>query len=246
MTNPEVQQKNWMVLGNDLRSRDLAAWLACDCFKKDAQLPENIRFVLAYGKVGLGLIDRHQPAFSPLCLDFSVVPRMEGKQPLLRAIGDRRQSVIDATAGLARDSLLMANHGFALVAIERSAVVVSLLNDALARCGQGRAGNFQLIQGDSRELLQCQQVRADVIYLDPMYPVRRKSSAARRKSIQILRALVGDDADTERLFEAALSAAKNKVVVKRPPDVKPLRANPAASFTAKLVRYDVYPVSLFR
>ena len=56
----------------------------------------------------------------------------------------------------------------------------------------------------------------------------------------ILRDLLGDDLDREKLFAAAFSAAGKRVVVKNPDYAEPLGGKANVSFQGKLVRYDVY------
>jgi 16S rRNA (guanine1516-N2)-methyltransferase len=52
--------------------------------------------------------------------------------------------------------------------------------------------------------------------------------------------LLGDDQDKNQLFEAALNAAGNRVVIKSPDYAEPLGGKPNESFHGKLLRYDVY------
>ena len=79
----------------------------------------------------------------------------------------------------------------------------------------------------------------DVVYLDPMFPLRKRSALA-KKEMRVLRRLVGDDEDAGELLEVARRAARRRVVVKRTPEAPPLAAAPTMSYRGKLVRYDVY------
>jgi Protein of unknown function (DUF548). len=82
--------------------------------------------------------------------------------------------------------------------------------------------------------------KPDCIYLDPMFPPKRKQSAATRKSMAILRDILGDDLDRQVLFEAAFAATGRRVVVKSPDYAEPLGGKPQESYQGKLLRYDVY------
>jgi 16S rRNA (guanine1516-N2)-methyltransferase len=82
----------------------------------------------------------------------------------------------------------------------------------------------------------------DAIFIDPMFPPKRKKSALAKKSIRLVRQLVGDDADASELLASALQVARDRVVVKRADDAAPLRDKPSLSFGGKLARYDVYLV----
>jgi 16S rRNA (guanine1516-N2)-methyltransferase len=98
----------------------------------------------------------------------------------------------------------------------------------------------KLLQGNAIELLADLETPPDCIYLDPMFPPKRKKSALAKKSMMILRDLLGDDLDKEQLFAAALKAAGKRVVVKSPEYAEPLDGKPNDSFQGKLLRYDVY------
>jgi 16S rRNA (guanine1516-N2)-methyltransferase len=227
------------VLGNDALARELSLPLASDA--------ETCDFVLAQTDLHLELRDLRDPRLNPLCVDFSDVDlrpyaaSLSRRQPLARAIG-KAQIVVDATAGLAQDALRLALMGFRVTAIERSRVVAALVADGLKRLGARHAlhDRLRLLPGDARELLPALTPRPEVVYLDPMFPEKRRSSAAVRKELKWLRDLVGDDTDALELFEAAHRVASYRVVVKRPDHAPPLVPNPAASIAGKLVRYDIY------
>lgn len=170
------------------------------------------------------------------------------RQPLGRAIGRRAASVVDATAGMGQDSCLLACMGYQVLAFERSPIIAALLEDGLRRAGQDPMlvrvlqGTLQFEQGDAREALASMTARPDVVYLDPMFPPKRRASALPKKEIQLLRSVVGDDDDAASLLEIACHTAQQRVVVKRPTHAPPL-SEPTMCIESKLVRYDVYVVS---
>ena len=83
----------------------------------------------------------------------------------------------------------------------------------------------------------------DVIFLDPMFPERTKSSLV-KKEMRILRRLSGDDASGPELLAVALLRVRNRVVVKRPRLAPPLLNHPEPShrISGKSSRFDVYLV----
>jgi len=165
---------------------------------------------------------------------------------LAQALGRKTRTVVDATTGWAQDSLHIFRMGYELICIERSPVMAELLADGFARLAQLdwmqrlNLESPQLLQGNAIELLANLESAPDCIYLDPMFPPKRKKSALAKKSMMVLRDLLGDDQDKELLFEAALSAAGKRVVVKSPDYAEPLGGKPSQSFQGKLLRYDVY------
>lgn len=165
---------------------------------------------------------------------------------LAQALGRKTKSVIDATTGWGQDSLHIFRMGYELLCIERCPLMAELLTDGFTRLAQldwMQRLNLKppvLLQGNAIDLLANLDKQADCIYLDPMFPPKRKKSALAKKSMMVLRDLLGDDQDKEQLFKAALNAAGKRVVVKSPDYAEPLGGQPNQSFQGKLLRYDVY------
>lgn len=170
-------------------------------------------------------------------------------QALARAVGvkpDRTPKVLDATAGLARDGFVLASLGCEVCLLERSPVVAALVENGLQRAlSAPHLGSIvhrmHLIHTDALYYLENNDgVPADVIFLDPMFPTRRKSALV-KKEMKIFQDLVGKDPDSARLLELALTRARYRVVVKRPrlsdvlSDIKP-----SAQISGKTTRYDLY------
>jgi len=175
-------------------------------------------------------------------------PLRRGKNELIAkavGIGKGLTDVVDATAGLAQDAVVLARLGCRVRAVERIPWIAPLLEDAKRRAA-GQAEWLERIDffcQDSREFLQSLSVKPEVIYLDPMFPDpenKSKKSALPRKEMQIFRNLVGPDGDARELFDIALAKAQFRVVVKRPKHAPDLAAGVAHRFTGNSVRYDLY------
>ena len=152
------------------------------------------------------------------------------RQPIARAVGLKRgrPTVVDATAGLGRDTMVLAFLGCAVTAVERSPILGVMLRDGLERAAQEAEGQgelervlrnrIRLIIGDAREVLTQlpAQEAPEVVYLDPMFPPKKKT-ALPKKEMRVLRRLVGDDPDAGMLLETARRVARARVVVKRTP-----------------------------
>ena len=136
--------------------------------------------------------------------------------------------------------------GYEVLCIERSPVMAELLRDGFKRLAEldwmQRLNLLppRLLIGNAIDLLTALETRPECIYLDPMFPPKRKKSALAKKLMMVLRDLLGDDQDKEQLFSAAISAAGKRVVVKSPDYAEPLDGKPNESFRGKLLRYDVY------
>lgn len=168
------------------------------------------------------------------------------KGPLAQAIGRKTTSVIDATTGWAQDSLALFRMGYQVICIERSLIMAELIRDGLMRLSQKewvrqlQLAVPQLVVADAIQALQSVVAKPDCVYLDPMFPPKRRKSALSKKSMTMLRELLGDDTDKQELFAAALGAAGKRVVVKSPDYAEPLGGPPDLSLHSKLLRFDVY------
>ncbi|WP_108652622.1 class I SAM-dependent methyltransferase [Dongshaea marina] len=171
------------------------------------------------------------------------------KEAIARAVGIKsgeRPTVVDATAGLARDAFVLASQGCQVTLIERSDVVAALLEDGLRRASQApEIGEWietrmQLRFGSSLEIIEALEHRPDVIYLDPMFPHKKKSAQV-KKEMLFFQELVGDDPDADRLLPLARQKARQRVVVKRPGYAEPLNGEkPDAVIESKKHRFDIY------
>lgn len=153
--------------------------------------------------------------------------------------------VFDATAGMGEDSLLLAAAGFEVTLFERDPIIAALLEDSLRRARDipelaDMVSRMHFCEGDSREamLSLAEEERPDVIYLDPMFPARKKSGLIKKK-FQLLQQLESPCMDGESLLAAAMQAKPRKIVIKRPAkgpylaDIKP-----DYSIDGKTIRYD--------
>lgn len=153
-------------------------------------------------------------------LDKSLLYRKQNatcnNEALAKAVGlkaNKSLNIIDATAGLGKDAFILASLGANVILIERSPVVAALLQDALERAQE--QVSMKLVKNDAIKFLTTLKDNpTDVIYLDPMYPQRSKSSAV-KKDIKMLQMLLGSDQDEGDLLTTALACAK-RVVLKRP------------------------------
>ncbi len=160
--------------------------------------------------------------------------------------GNSTLSVIDATAGLGRDSFILACLGCSVTLLERSPVMAALLEDGLQRLNAVQEYSAELVlslihTNASQYLARLDPLSyPDVIYLDPMYPHRTKSALV-KKEMRIIREIVGEDQDAEQLLAIARTRAKKRIVVKRPRLAPALGQQVADfSYSGKQHRFDVY------
>ena len=170
------------------------------------------------------------------------------RQSLARAVGLKKgwsPLIIDATAGLGRDSFTLASLGSEVVLIERSPKIFEMLHENIVQARNGYDGFASIAKrmkpqlGDSRFLLP--KMSADVILIDPMHPPRQKSALV-KKEMRFLRSVVGDDEDVYDLIKIALTIATDRVVLKWPLRAEPISelVPPSHQICGRKIRFDVF------
>lgn len=170
------------------------------------------------------------------------------REPLARAVGltgGRRPAIVDATAGLGRDAVLLASLGLSVTLIERSPAMHEQLAAGLARAAAAggalaeAVARMTLLRGDARDLLP--DLGPDVVLVDPMHPPRAKTALVRQE-MRLVRDLVGADEDALSLMQAAITAARDRTVLKWPLRAPPMAGLPAPhhSLRTKTLRFEVF------
>jgi 16S rRNA (guanine1516-N2)-methyltransferase len=246
------------------RAENLAAKLAIPLFNTlpspSDVLPHDCVAYLSYRDNCLQLFPANAEQSGPICVDFAshaTTYRLQsGGELIVKAVKGRSKNslrVVDATAGLGRDSFVLAAHGFNVTLIERNAVIAALLDDGLQRVEQSQvsaiAARMRLIHTDALTHFTdlSEELRPDVIYLDPMFAHSEKTALV-KKEMRLFRQLFanlqcGDEqTDAIKLFNCARACARLRVVVKRALKAPYLADSaPAYSLTGKAIRFDVYP-----
>lgn len=229
-----------------------------------AQMPANCVALLQFceGRLQLQPVDTKQSG--PVFVDFAGganAYRLQGGAELIaKAVRGRSKEhlrVLDATAGLGRDSLVLASRGFQVDMLERSPIVAALLADGLERGINSADARLEPIV----RLMTLRNVDAldylrdlkdsetpDVIYLDPMFPPTEKSALVKKEMRLFQQLFHGVDEHHDdscgELLTLAKSCARLRVVVKRPRKAEALAAQaPNYALEGKSVRFDVYAVS---
>lgn len=206
---------------------------------------------------GLGLQDLAHPEWAPVVIDFvhqwqklkdQQVSRR--KDLLSKAVGcakNKEVHILDATAGLGKDSLKLLYFGAQITALEKNPLVFKLLEDAQKRAINQDAfpeltsaleSKFTLYQADHRSWWKNTDQSFNCIYLDPMYPERTKK-ALPQKAMQVLHQMLGAEKNVPLLVEQALVQC-GRVVLKRPPQRVSEGMVPVHRYQGKSVCFDVF------
>jgi len=220
-------------------ARALASSLGMICLSPEQPPTDDIALEL-HGGV-LSILDNREPGYRPLCSDFESRESASKKQPLGQAVGRGTRTVLDATAGWGSDARRLVAMGYIVTAVERNPLMAALLENAAARARRAGIRNVpEVVAADAIQWLAARPGVWDCVYLDPMFPPKRRSSTLAKRPLRLLRELAGDDDDRLALFRAACAAAPKRVVVKRPDHGRPAFGKPAEVVAGKLVHYDVY------
>lgn len=144
------------------------------------------------------------------------------------------RKAIDATAGMGEDAFLLAAQGYEVTLYEQNPVVAILLKDALRRAKKNMilkeiAARMKLVEGDS---VECMSGLLD--------PARQKSSLINKK-LQLIQKLEPPCSEETDLFDAAIKAGPDKIIVKRPLKSEFLAGRkPSYTLNGKAIRYDCY------
>ncbi len=217
---------------------------------------ETAPLVLVMTPARLELRKRDEPRLSGIYVDF-----VDGAMAWRRRFASRRNEaiaravnikpgyrpdVVDATAGLGRDAFILATLGCHVRMLERNPVVAALLHDGLVRgwqdseIGPWLRERMTLLHACSLSALNGLHPAPEVVFLDPMYPARKKSACV-KKEMRLLQSLAGADMDADGLLAQACALATRRVVVKRPCYAEPLAGVvPEATINMQHHRFDLY------
>lgn len=163
------------------------------------------------------------------------------KELLAKAIGVKgpfRPRVLDLTAGLLGDTLMMLAFGSEVVAVERHPVVRFLIQSALQNAHHPKLKNLRFEASDALSFLEKKE-SFDTIYFDPMFE-DANVKASPRKEMRIFRNVVGKDQDAIEVLSKARAYGARRLVVKRPRQSADLGLKPDLQYIGKSTRYDVY------
>ncbi|WP_229684691.1 class I SAM-dependent methyltransferase [Deinococcus roseus] len=201
------------------------------------QDPEAFQYGLRITSPGLEIADLHKKQ-RPIRVDFHQLNDERSGGDLLKAVNTKtHKTVLDATGGLGRDAFTLAKAGCTVILMEKNPIIHALLEDGLLRAKDLQAvQRMTLLHADSFSAIP--EHPAEVIYLDPMYPARKKD-ALPKLEMQVFHALLGAEQNELELLQMALQHARKRVVVKRPIHAPVIQA-PSLQFKGKTTRFDVY------
>ena len=174
----------------------------------------------------IDIVDKRK-LLSPINLSFCnekaqhFLDQIKNTQPLLKACNPSSSStppsrIIDLTAGLGQDSLLLSTFKKPLVSIERNPLTAAILQTLVYQLLEKKEIQWTVINTCAQQWLEQQEKPcASHIYLDPFF--HKRKSALPKNTMQWTQALSKEDPPScdIRLLELALEQASQRVIVKR-------------------------------
>ena len=206
----------------------------------EVQLSPRTEAALVLDELGLGLLmPGHQ---NPYRLPQQSIQRRSKAghlTELSKACGvpQGQRRILDACAGFGADGMTLAAQGCTVTMVERNTLVWLLLREH-----DQAFGRVTVEHGDCMDFMSGAQ-DWDVVYLDPMFPPRRKTALPNLglQHLRVLSAQNGSDIgdNLQQQIASARSCAAARVVVKR--RLKdPKDALSAFQIKGKSIRFDVY------
>lgn len=143
---------------------------------------------------------------------------LNGRDPLLEALAcPAGASVLDATMGMASDSLVMQYFGYQVTALESNPLVHLIVSDGLSRFvmedsrfTQAMRDLVTYCQDYQTYLAKAKDKSIDCVYFDPMFKVGIEES----KNLDGIRLLANRQPLTEATLAQAKRVARHRIVVK--------------------------------
>lgn len=164
----------------------------------------------------------------------------------LKLSGKSKAVILDVTAGLGRDGLLMALAGHQVTLLEYNPLLALVL--IYASYTKIFPISMRVYYVNSIDYLtNLTSEYPEVVYFDPMFESNNNAKAKKAMQfIQILQANIPTNEQmTIELFDLALAKVAYKLVVKRDNKAAPIKANPIPDEVkqGKTIRYDIYQVN---
>ena len=241
------------------RAEQLAETLGLQLLAASPSADDPHDYCLNLGPQGLSLVPATSHSHGPIICQFDSGANSHRRkfgggngQAIAKAAGVSgkfKPSVVDLTAGMGGDSFVLASLGCKVKMRERNIIVFSLLEDGIARAAESEDSSLReiiarmrLLSGDARSYLQDSMADdyADIIYMDPMFPERKKSAKV-KKEMQAFHQIVGADEDAAELLPLALERARYRLVIKRSASAGYLGdVRPSYSLEGKSTRFDIF------
>ena len=147
----------------------------------------------------------------------------------------KNSTILDCTAGLGRDGLLLSKLGYDVTMIEKNPILILMLNNYLSRTKDVKA---RLLYGDSLSFIRITKKKFDYIYIDFMF--EKKNNAKPSKYDLFLRSINYNENNKLNFIEEMINYCKKRIIVKEPIKSKSKIIDCDFEIKTKLIKYKIF------
>ena len=151
----------------------------------------------------------------------------------------KNSTILDCTAGLGRDGVLLSKLGYDVTMIEKNPILILMLNNYLSRTKDVKA---KLLYGDSLSYVRIAKKIFDYIYIDFMF--EKKNNAKPSKYDLFLRSINYNENNKLTFIEEMINYCKKRIIVKEPIKSKSKIIDCDFEIKTKLIKYKIFNCKL--
>ncbi|MBJ41173.1 MAG: hypothetical protein CMD84_02685 [Gammaproteobacteria bacterium] len=154
----------------------------------------------------------------------------------LKLFPKKNSTILDCTAGLARDGYILKSLGFNVTMIEKNPLLILMIRNFIKK---NLISNLTLYHGNSYDFL-CQTKKIyDYVYIDFMFN-KIKTKSLSSKNDEFLKTICNDENNKNMIISKAIKKCKLRVVVKEAKYSKNEFLKPDYDISTKLIKYNIY------
>ena len=147
----------------------------------------------------------------------------------------KNSTILDCTAGLGRDGVLLSRLGYDVTMIEKNPILILMLNNYLSRTKDIKA---RLLYGDSLSYIRLAKKTFDYIYIDFMF--EKKNNAKPSKYDLFLRSINYNENNKLDFIKEMINYCKKRIVVKEPIKSQSKINDCDFEIKTKLIKYKIF------
>ena len=147
----------------------------------------------------------------------------------------KNSTILDCTAGLGRDGVLLSKLGHDVTMIEKNPILIIMLNNYFSRAKDIKA---RLLYGDSLSYIRLAKKKFDYIYIDFMF--EKKNNAKPSKYDLFLRSINYNENNKLDFIKEMINYCNKRIIVKEPIKSQSKINNYDFEIKTKLIRYKIF------
>ncbi len=212
------------------------AILLQEIIKKSYLKNINDKIHISLKKNNIYIVNNNYKIPSIISIDHNKNLNKKNNSIFLKLFPKKNSSVLDCTAGLARDSYILKSMGFNVTMIEKNPLLILMIRNFIKK---NLIANPILYYGDSYEFLCKTKKVYDYIYIDFMFN-KTKTKSLSSKNDEFLKIICDNENNKNRLITESIKKCKSRVVVKEAKHSKSKFLKPNYNISTNLIKYNIY------